>query len=82
MILTSVPTTFLRFSRLSVSRILLPSLPNLTRPGKMDGLRAKMSALTPYAKKHKVTVIGSGNWLVTQMSPRSTSTDWATGAQP
>ncbi|KIW17439.1 hypothetical protein PV08_04633 [Exophiala spinifera] len=28
----------------------------------MDGLRAKMSALTPFAKKHKVTVIGSGNW--------------------
>jgi hypothetical protein len=28
----------------------------------MDGLRAKMSALTPFQKKHKVTVVGSGNW--------------------
>lgn len=28
----------------------------------MDGLRAKISALTPYAKKHKVTIVGSGNW--------------------
>ncbi|KAJ4506456.1 glycerol-3-phosphate dehydrogenase [Exophiala dermatitidis] len=28
----------------------------------MDGVRAKMSSLTPFAKKHKVTVIGSGNW--------------------
>ncbi|EXJ96437.1 hypothetical protein A1O1_01563 [Capronia coronata CBS 617.96] len=28
----------------------------------MDGLRAKMSSLTPFTKKHKVTVIGSGNW--------------------
>ncbi|KIX00190.1 uncharacterized protein Z518_10328 [Rhinocladiella mackenziei CBS 650.93] len=28
----------------------------------MDGLRIKMSGLTPYVRKHKVTVIGSGNW--------------------
>jgi hypothetical protein len=28
----------------------------------MDTIRHKMSALTPFAKKHKVTVIGSGNW--------------------
>ncbi|EXJ64855.1 glycerol-3-phosphate dehydrogenase [NAD+] [Cladophialophora yegresii CBS 114405] len=28
----------------------------------MDSLRAKMSGLTPYQKKHKVTVVGSGNW--------------------
>ncbi len=28
----------------------------------MDALRQKMSFLTPFAKKHKVTIIGSGNW--------------------
>jgi hypothetical protein len=59
MLLPSRPTLFLRFSRLSVSvhRFYKPTT-SIT----MDGLRAKISALTPYQKKHKVTVVGSGNW--------------------
>lgn len=31
-------------------------------PSKMDVLRTKMSSLAPHGKKHKVTVVGSGNW--------------------
>jgi hypothetical protein len=59
MLLPSRASLFLRFSRLSVPvhRFSKPT-PIVT----MDTLRAKMSALTPYQKKHKVTVIGSGNW--------------------
>src|SRR2546429_9519378 len=29
---------------------------------KMDSLRVKMSSLTPFQRKHMVTVVGSGNW--------------------
>lgn len=39
-----------------------PRLPQDFR--KMDTLRQKMSSLTPFAKKHKVTIVGSGNWWV------------------
>ena len=28
----------------------------------MDSLKAKMTSLTPFQRKHKVTVVGSGNW--------------------
>ena len=34
----------------------------LLHPTKMDVLRNKMASLAPHAKKHKVTVVGSGNW--------------------
>jgi hypothetical protein len=42
----------------------LPSY-NLCLPN-MDGITRKlqMSTLTPFARKHKVCVIGSGNWYV------------------
>lgn len=84
MLLTSGPTVFLRFPRLSAPLNFLTRLPsiNSTRPGRMEGFRAKMSGLTPYAKKHKVTVIGSGNWLDPRIIQFSSSTDTAPGVLP
>ena len=46
------------FLRLKSFRLFSRSVPS------MDQLKHKMAGLTPFAKKHKVTVIGSGNWYV------------------
>jgi hypothetical protein len=37
---------------------------------KMDTLRAKMSSLAPHGKRHKVTIVGSGNWCVCYIAPQ------------
>ncbi|KAI1622334.1 glycerol-3-phosphate dehydrogenase [Exophiala viscosa] len=53
----------LRPSTLSIPLWSRACLHQTTQPtASMDAVRAKMSALTPFAKKHKVTIIGSGNW--------------------
>ncbi|KIV95073.1 hypothetical protein PV10_02772 [Exophiala mesophila] len=65
----------IQFSILTAFRRPTTSLPFITSPTRMDHVGAKMSSLTPFGKKHKVTVIGSGNWgsTIAKMVAESTA---------
>ena len=48
-------------------------------PPTMDSLGSKMMLLTPFPKKHKVTVVGSGNWYSAWLRMVLDSTDVSKG---